>query len=94
MKQAAFNGDITTNLFSFGKVNVATIKQLVRGEEYPYETLELQHDDDSKDLRGYYRFLQASGALCPGRGNMVLKENWVPCLYLITWPMGVWTVQC
>ena len=48
----------------------------MRGEEYPYETLELQHDGDSKDQRGYYRFLQASGALCRGKGNMVRKEDW------------------
>ena len=76
LKQAAFNGDVTINLFTAGKFNVSTIKQLVNGEEYPFETLELVHDDDSKDLRGYYRFLQASGALCRRRGNMVLKENW------------------
>ena len=73
MEQTAFNGDVTMNLFTFGKFNVSTIKQLGNGEEYPYETLELQHDDDSKDLSGYYRFLQASGAFCRGRGNMVLR---------------------
>ena len=76
MKQTAFNGDITTNPFNFGKFNVSTIKQLVNGEEYPYETLELNHDNDAKDLRGYYRFLQATGVLCRGKGNMVLRENW------------------
>ena len=76
LKQAAFNGDITMNPFSAGKFNVSTIKQLVNGEEYPFETLELQHNDNSKDLRDYYRFLQASGVLCRRRGNMVLKENW------------------
>ena len=75
IKQAALNGDVTLNPFNFRKFIVASIKQLVRGEEYPYETLELQYDGDSKDLRGYYRFLQASGALCRGRGSMVLKEN-------------------
>jgi len=76
MKQTAFNGTVTVNPFSFEKFNLASIKQLVRGEEYPYETLELKHDDDSKDQRGYYRFLQASGALCRGKGNMVRKEDW------------------
>jgi len=76
MKQRAFNGTVTVNPFSFEKFNLASIKQLVRGEEYPYETLELKHDDDSKDQRGYYRFLQASGALCRGKGNMVRKEDW------------------
>ena len=76
MKQAAFNGTITESPFNFGKFNLASIKQLVRGEEYPYETLELEHDGDSKDQRGYYRFLQASGALCRGKGNMVRKVDW------------------
>ena len=76
MEQAAFNGDITKNPFTFKQFNVSSIKQLVRGEEYPYETLELQYDGDSKDLRGYYRFLQASGSLCRRKGNLVQKEDW------------------
>ena len=67
---------MTINPFNFGKFNLASIKQLVRGEEYPYETLELDHDGDEKDQRGYYRFLQASGALCRGKGNMVRKVDW------------------
>ena len=76
MEQASFNGDITKNPFTFKTFNVSTIKQLIRGEEYPYETLELQHDGTSKDQRGYYRFLQATGCLCRRKGNMVLKDNW------------------
>ena len=52
LNQAAFNGDIARNPFNFQKFNVSSIKQLVRGEEYPYETLELQFNDDNKDLRG------------------------------------------
>ena len=76
MEQAAFNGDITKNPFTFKTFNVSSIKQLIRGEEYPYETLELQHDGTSKDQRGYYRFLQATGCLCRRKGNMVLKDNW------------------
>ena len=99
MKQTAFNGTITINPFDFGKFNLASIKQLVRGEEYPYETLELKHDDDSKDLRGYYRFLQAS-ELCAGEKE-TWSEKWTgvtardaTCLYLTTQPMDVSTVQC
>ena len=76
MEQAAFNGDITKYPFSFKKCNLSSIKQLVRGEEYPYETLELQHDGNSKDERGYDRFLRAAGSLCRGKGNMVRKEDW------------------
>ena len=76
MEQATFNGDVTKNPFGFKTFNVSSIKQLIRGEEYPYETLELQHDGTSKDQRGYFRFLQATGCLCRGKGNMVLKDNW------------------
>jgi len=76
LKQTAFNGMVMVNPFTFEQFHLASIKQLVRGEEYPYETLELKHDDDSKDLRGYQRFLKASGALCRGKGNMVRKEDW------------------
>jgi len=99
LKQAAFNGTITESPFNFGKFNLASIKQLVRGEEYPYETLELQHDGDSKDQRGYFRFLQASGALCRGKGNMVRKVDWGDgkrCNLFVfdNTANGVWTVQC
>ena len=66
LDQAAFIGDP----FNFEKFNLSSIKQLISGEEYPYETLELQHDGDSKDQRGYYRFLQGSGALCRGNGTL------------------------
>ena len=76
INQAAFNGDYGMNPFSFRKYNVSTIRQLIRGEEYPYETLELQHDDASKDLRGYQRFLQATGSICRGKGNMVKRTDW------------------
>lgn len=55
---------------------MSSIKQLARGEEYPHEILQLQHDGDNKDLRGYYRLLQESGSLCRMKGDMVLKSNW------------------
>jgi len=41
LRQDAFNGSLVHSPFNFGRFNLATIKQLVRGEEYPYETLEL-----------------------------------------------------
>ena len=49
---------------------------MVRGETYPYEALELIHTDDSKDMRGYRQFLQATGTLCKSRGNMVRGDDW------------------
>ena len=60
----AFNGDYTRDPFCFQKFDLTSIKQIVKGEEYPYETLELVGNDSTKDLLGYFRFLQASGAWC------------------------------
>ena len=76
LRQDAFNGDAGRYPFSYQKFNLSSIKQLVRGEEYPYETLELKHDDDSKDLRGYRMFLQATGSLCRHKRNMVQASDW------------------
>ena len=70
-EQAAFNGAVTKSPFCFKRFNISSIKQLINGEEYPYERLELQHDGDSKDQRGYQRFLRATGCLCRGKGNMI-----------------------
>jgi len=48
----------------------------VRGEEFPYRTLELNHDNSNKDLRGYHRFLQATECLTKRKGNVVRAEDW------------------
>ena len=72
----AFNGTVAHDPLCFQKFGVSNIRQLVRGEEYPYETLELVHNDGTQDLRGYYRFLQATGCLCKHQGNMVRREDW------------------
>ena len=76
LKQTAFNGAVTENPFSFGKFNLKSLKLLVSGEEYPYETLELNHDNSHKDYRGYHRFLEASGCFTRGHGNLVGPEDW------------------
>ena len=72
----AFNGNVAFDPFCFPKFGVISTKQIVRGEEYPYETLQLNHDDGQRDLAGYFRFLQASGAWCKKQGNMVRREDW------------------
>ena len=76
MKSTAFNGHTEQYPFTFKHYNLTSIKQVVRGETYPYEALELDHNNDSKDLRGYRQFLQATGSLCKSRGNMVLADDW------------------
>ena len=37
----AFNGDVTRDPFCFQKFGLSSARQIVRGEEYPYETLQL-----------------------------------------------------
>ena len=48
----------------------------MRGEEYPYETLQLVHNTAARDNLGYFRFLQASEAWCKRKGNMVDLGDW------------------
>ena len=40
----ACNGDVTRDPFYFQKFGLTAIKQIVKGEEYPYETLQLVHN--------------------------------------------------
>ena len=72
----AFNGDVTRDPFCFQKFGLTSIKQIVKGEEYPYETLHLVRNNGTRDNLGYFRFLQASGAWCKKKGNMVELEDW------------------
>ena len=71
-----FNGAYTRDPFCFQKFDLISIKQIIKGEEYPYETLELVGNDSSKDLLGYFRYLLASGAWCNLTGNMVEEGDW------------------
>ena len=76
IKQTAFNGDNTLNPFFYGKFNLNTVKLTINGEEYPYRTLELNHNDGDKDIMGYSRFLQATGCMLRGKGNLVKRKDW------------------
>ena len=76
LDQTAFNGSETKYAFGYKTSNITSIKQLVRGEEYPYRILELDNIDSSKDLRGYHQFLQATECLTKRKGNMVRAEDW------------------
>ena len=76
LKQTAFNGAIGDNPFNFQKFSLSTIKVLVSGEEYPYETLQLNHDNGHRDLAGYHRFLEATGCRARGHGNLVGPGDW------------------
>ena len=48
----AFNGDLTRDPFCFQKFGLRAIRQMVRGEEYPYETLQINHGDVARDAFG------------------------------------------
>ena len=72
----AFNGDVTRDPFCFQKFGLSSIRQIVRGEEYPYETLQLVHNSAARDNLGYFRFLQASGTRCKKKGNIVERGDW------------------
>ena len=76
VKSTSFNGHTEQYPFTFKDYKLISIKQLVRGETYPYEPLELSDTNDSKDNRGYRQFLQATGSLCKSRGNMVQADDW------------------
>ena len=72
----AFNGDVTQDPFCFQKFGLTSIKQIVKGEEYPYETLHLVRNNGSRDNLGYFRFLQASGAWCKKKGHIGELLDW------------------
>ena len=76
VEAAAFNGHVEKNPFAFQKFGLTSIKQLVKGEKYPYETMELNHDSDQLDMRGYHRFLEATSCLRKSKGNMVTRKEW------------------
>ena len=76
VRSDAFNGSVTRYPFNFKDFNLTSLKQIVNGEIYPYEALQLIHTNDSKDMRGYRQFLQATGSLCKSKGNMVRAEDW------------------
>ena len=73
----AFNGDVAREPFCFQTFGLRAIRKMVRGEEYPYETLQINRNSGARDALGYFRFLQASGAWFIKQGNMVQQEDWV-----------------
>ena len=73
----AFNDTINFSPFAFQTFGVEWIKQLINGEEYPFtSTLEVQHDNTTKDYDGYHRFLYDTGALKKGRQPMITPDDW------------------
>ena len=78
LKTTAYNGQYNEDPLAFGKFGVEYIKQIVNGEEYHHETLELNTANGQKDLVGYHRFLDATGCLYRNAGNMVRFQRLGP----------------
>lgn len=71
LETTAFNGEYDKDPFAFQKADIEYIKQIVNGEEYPYEMMELNTGNGQKDIVGYHRLLDATGCLFRSEGNMV-----------------------
>ena len=52
------------------------MRQFIEGEEYPYVTMELTGNTALNDRMGYYRFLEAAGAVPKHREFMVKPDEW------------------
>ena len=79
----------TRDPFCFQKFGLRTIREMVKGEGYPYETLQINRNNGARDALGYFWFLQASGAWYKKRGNMVQQEfraKIARCSCLTMWP--------
>ena len=71
LDSTAFNGDKEKYPFAFQKKGITSVRQFIEGEEYPYVTLQLNGGNNRKDRLGYYRFLEAAGAVPKHREFMV-----------------------
>ena len=73
--QDAYNGEITRNPFCFEKFGLSSIKQVIEGEEYPYQTLMLNSMNGQLDMDGYHRLIMAS-CLDNKQGCMISPDHW------------------
>lgn len=71
----AFNGVYERNPFSFQKFGISRIKQTIENVKYPYETLELNHNNGEMDMDGYHRLVMA-GCLDNFQRCMIGPEHW------------------
>ena len=93
LDSTAFNGDKEKYPFAFQSKGVTSVRQFIEGEEYPYVTLELTGNTALKDRQGYYRFLEAAGAVPKHREFMVNRTSGAttriaPCTCGTTCPAG------
>lgn len=70
-----FNGDALRSPFIFSKAGITQCDQFINGEMGPYPQLDLTADN-SRDLLGYRRFLEATGCLERGQSNIITYDQW------------------
>ena len=71
--QDAFSGNYAYNPFNFPKFEVSSVKQIVEGEEYPYQPLQLNADNGQLDLTGYHGLISANCSAY--RGKCMIKPE-------------------
>ena len=76
LDSTAFNGNKEKYPFAFQSKGVTSVRQFIEGEEYPYVTLELTGNTALNDRMGYYRFMEAAGAVPKHREFMVKPDEW------------------
>ena len=73
--QNPFSGNYGYNPFNFVKHKVISIKQIVEGEEYPYQAYEINPDNVTLDMEGYHRLAMAN--CCKYKKSCMIKpEHW------------------
>ena len=73
--QRCFSGDYGYNPFNFTKHKISSIKQIVEGEEYLCQALELNPANGTLDMAGYHRLAMAN--YCKYKGKCMIKpEHW------------------
>lgn len=75
MHQGCFKNAYYRNPFNFVKAKLTSIKQLVEGGEWPYLPLEINRDNDQRDVEGYHRLIKA-GCADWRRKCMIKPEHW------------------
>lgn len=60
----AFNGTIDQYPYSCQQFKLTSIKQVMKGETYLYEPLQLVRDNSSKDPRGYRQYFYKPRNVC------------------------------
>ena len=73
--QDVFSGNYAYNPFNFPKFDVSSIKQIVEGEEYPYQPLQLIAANGQLDMSGYHRLISANCSAYRGK-CMIKPEHW------------------